>query len=398
MAAAHGNHAPRPVQQRRCAAQLRFNVDRLVTVHGIHYRRQIQPLRIGAREAGVAVRAPLHRCANAVAVAQVDVVTHADLVAVIQDRRARQRHQHEGNQLDLRAAVVHQRGEAPPDPHIDAHARIVGENLVHVITLAIGHHLQREFVVVAQENRPLAVVRDGGRLRHDFHDRMAVLHGNRHVHPRHQRKVIGHLAFVAVAEILAHILRPQIRFRQQDAARIAAVDRRADLADHIVGLRQILVVGAFAFDQIGNRIEPETVDAQIEPEAHHAERRFEHVRVVEIQVGLVAEKAMPVMRLRHAVPGPVRRFRISENDARARVLVRIVAPHVIVALGRTFRRTARRLEPGVLIGGVVDDELGDDLQAAMVRFAHEVAKIAARSVSREYIVVVRDVVTVIEHR
>src|SRR5207244_11764743 len=49
----------------------------------------------------------------------------------------------------------------------------------HVVALAVGHHLEREFVVIAQENGPLARVRDVGRLLQDLDDRMPVLHGDR---------------------------------------------------------------------------------------------------------------------------------------------------------------------------------------------------------------------------
>ena len=62
-----------------------------VVVLGIDDDRQNQPLRVGAGEAGVAVAAPLHRRAHAVAVAEEDVVAHADLVAVVEHRRAGQR-------------------------------------------------------------------------------------------------------------------------------------------------------------------------------------------------------------------------------------------------------------------------------------------------------------------
>jgi hypothetical protein len=91
MLAAHGEDAARPVEQRAGIAALRFHVHRLVAVDRIHDHREVQALRIGAREAGVAIDAPLHRRAHAVAVADVDVVAHADLVAVVDDRRARQR-------------------------------------------------------------------------------------------------------------------------------------------------------------------------------------------------------------------------------------------------------------------------------------------------------------------
>src|SRR5580698_8312603 len=46
---------------------------------GVHDRWQVQPLRVAVGEAAVAVRGPLHRGADAVAVAQPDVVAHADL-------------------------------------------------------------------------------------------------------------------------------------------------------------------------------------------------------------------------------------------------------------------------------------------------------------------------------
>ena len=55
--------------------------------------RQVQSLRIRPRKAGVAIGAPLHRGAHAVAIAEIDVVAHADLIAVIEDGRARQREQ-----------------------------------------------------------------------------------------------------------------------------------------------------------------------------------------------------------------------------------------------------------------------------------------------------------------
>jgi hypothetical protein len=95
--------------------------------------------------------------------------------------------------------------------------------------------------------------------------------------------------------------------------------------------------------EIRDRVEPQTVDAHLEPEAHHVENRLEDDRVVEVQVGLVAEEAMPVVLLRHRVPGPVRRFSVSVKMMRAScVLVRIVAPHVEVALRRAAWRVRAR--------------------------------------------------------
>ena len=68
-------------------ALLRFNVDGLVMIFVIDDNGQYQALRIGGREAGVAVARPLHRRAHAVAIAEKDVVAHSDFVAVIDHRR-----------------------------------------------------------------------------------------------------------------------------------------------------------------------------------------------------------------------------------------------------------------------------------------------------------------------
>ncbi len=122
------------------------------------------------------------------------------------------------------------------------------------------------------------------------------------------------------------------------------------------------------------------------------------MRVVEVEVGLVAEEAVPVVLLRHRVPGPVRGLGVGEDDARALVLLVGVAPDVVVALLRARRRAPCRLEPRVLVGGVIDHQLGDHLQAALVRLRHEGAEVLARAVVLVHVAVVGDVVAVILER
>ena len=392
---AHGDEALGPVEQGGRVAALRLDVVGLVAVDRIHDRRQEQPLRIGLGEAGIAVGAPLHWRAHAVAVAQVNVVAHADFVAVVQDGRSGQRHQQEVHQFDLVAVVVHQRRQAAADADIDAHARIDGVHAVHVVALAAGDHLQRQFVVVAQEDRPLAGIRDVRRLPHDLDDGMPVLLRHRHEDARHDGEVVGHVAFVAVAEVLAHVLRPLVGLGQQHAVLVVRVDDGAHLLDDVVGLRQVLVGGALAHAKIGNGVEAQPVHADVQPEAHDADHRLHHFGVVVVEVGLVGEEAVPVVGLRHLVPGPVRLLRVGEDDARLGEPVVAVAPDVEVAFLRAGRRAPRRLEPGVLVGGVVDDQFGNHLEAAPVRLAHEVLGVGARAVLRVHVAVVGDVVAVV---
>ena len=122
------------------------------------------------------------------------------------------------------------------------------------------------------------------------------------------------------------------------------------------------------------------------------------VRVVEIQVRLVAEEAMPVVRLGLRVPGPVGTLGVAEDDPRPRVALRGVTPDVVVALGRAGRGAPRRLEPGVGVGGVIENQLGDDPQVTPVRLAHEGAELRPRAVLRVDVAVVGDVVAVVAPR
>ena len=98
-----------------------------------------------------------------------------------------------------------------------------------------------------------------------------------------------------------------------------------------MGLGKIFVIGAFALDQIGHGVEPQSVNAQVQPEAHHAQNRFEHLRIVEIQVGLVRIKPVPVIGAGDRIPRPVRSLRIEKNDPRAGIFLIGVGPDIEIA-------------------------------------------------------------------
>ena len=130
-----------------------------------------------------------------------------------------------------------------------------------------------------------------------------------------------------------------------------------------VRLRQVLAARALALEEVGHGVEPQPVHPHVEPEVHDLEDRLHHRRVLEVEVGLVRVEAVPVVGLGHRVPGPVRRLEVLEDDPGVAVAVGGVAPDVEVALRRARPRLAGALEPGVLVGGVVHDELGDDAEA-----------------------------------
>ena len=282
-----------------------FDIDRLIAVDGIHDHRQIEPCRVATGESAVAVGRPLHRCAHAIAITEVDIVAHSDLVAIVDDRRAGKRHQKRVHELDLPPVVVHQGSQAASDPEVDAGARVGRIGRPEVVAFDIGHHLERELIVVAQEQSPLAVGGYVRRLPQDVRDRKPIFLGDRHVDARHQREVVRHVAFVAFAKIGVDVFRPLVCLGEKHLAGRIGVQLGSDLLDDGVGFRQIFVVGSFALAQIRNCVQTKAVDAEIKPSPHDLDHGQEHVRIVKIEIRLMRKEAMPVVGLRLLVPGPI---------------------------------------------------------------------------------------------
>ena len=367
-------------------------------VLGVGDEGQVQTLRVGRREPRVAVLVPLHRRPDAVAVAQVDVVAHADLVAVVDDRCARQGEQEGVHQLDPATVVAEQRGEAPPDPEVDPCLRVLRVDPIHVVPLLVGHHLERQLVMVAQERRPLSALGDRGRLVQDVDEREAILHPVRHEHPRHQWEVERHVAPVAVPEVGDRVLRPLVGLGQEHAVLELPVDVMAEVGQELERLREVLAVRSLSLEQVGDGVQPQPVDAEAEPEVHDVEHRRSYPRLVEVEVRLMGVEAMPVVLPGDGIPRPVRRLEVAEDDAGVGIAVRRVRPHVEVALPRAGFGGAGALEPRMLLRGVVHDHLGDHAQIPPVCLAQQGPEVSHRPVGRVDRLVRGDVVAVVAER
>jgi hypothetical protein len=387
-----------PPQQRIGVVVLRLDVDRLRVVLGVDDDREVQALRVGVGEAGVPVAVPLHRRAHRIAVTEVDVVAHADLVAVVDDGSSRHGEEEPVHHLDELAVVAQEGGQATPDAHVDPRLRILRVGPVHVVPLLVGDHLERELVVVAEKERPLAVGRLGGALRQDVDHGEAILLPGRHEHARHEREVKGHVAHVALAHVLDGILGPLVGLGQEHPVLEARIDVGPQLAEEFEGLREVLAGGPLPGIEIGHRIEPQAVDPHGEPEVDHVEHGLTHDGVVVVQAGLVGVEAMPEVGTRHRVEGPVGGLEVLEDHPGVGEAVGRVAPRVEVTVARARTRVAGPLEPRVLVRGVGQDELGDDAQTAPVRLAQEEAEVPQAAIGRMDLAVVGNVVPVIAQR
>src|SRR5690606_17941957 len=112
----------------------------------------------------------------------------------------------------------------------------------------------------------------------------------------------------------------------------------------------------------------------------------------------MGEEAMPVVLLGDRVPCPVGCLSIRKDDACASKFFVVVAPDVPITLRRPPRSATCSLKPGMLIGCVIDNELGDDFESAPMRLFDEMPEVIERAVIRVNVAVVRDIVPVVPQR
>ena len=134
-----------------------------------------------------------------------------------------------------------------------------------------------------------------------------------------------------------------------------------------------------------DHVHPEAVDPAVQPPVHHRVDRRADVRVLPVEVRLLAREQVQVVLVRHRVELPGR-----AGEERAPV-VRLPPPPVPVALGVLAAR-ARLEEPGMLVGRVVDHEVHDELHAALVDAREQPVEVRQRAERRLDVLVVGDVV------
>src|SRR5260370_21527944 len=115
-------------------------------------------------------------------------------------------------------------------------------------------------------------------------------------------------------------------------------------------------------------------------------------------MGVMGVEAMQVIGFGNRIPGPVRLLCMDKNDPSVRICVVVVGPDIIAPRRRATLCVASTLKPRMLIGGVIDYQLGDDPDITRVGTGNDPAEVSQRTVTRMYPAVVGDVVTVIATR
>ena len=187
----------------------------------------------------------------------------------------------------------------------------------------------------------------------------------------------------------------QVDLAEQHAVAAAAAEERPQVAQ--VGVRVgedlLRVVDAVGGQEERHGVDPEARQAQLEPEAHDLGDLVAHLRIGDVEVGLVLVELVQVVLPGLLVELPDAVLLVGEDDL---LLLgrRLVAPDVEVAVGRVLA-LAGALEPRVLVAGVVDDEVGDDPHAAVLRGADDLDEVAEAAEPPVDAVEVDDVVAVV---
>ncbi|MGZ2484766.1 hypothetical protein ACVITL_003289 [Rhizobium pisi] len=148
---------------------------------------------------------------------------------------------------------------------------------------------------------------------------------------------------------------------------------------------------------IVDRIQPEAVDAAVEPELHRLEHRILHFPAMEIEIRLRGQEIVLVILAAYAVPFPAGTAEDRQPVVRRCTIRLRVGPDIPVRFWIGPARPALD-EPGMAIGGMRDHLVDDDLDAEPVRFRHHLVEIGKRPEDRIDVAVIGNVVAHIGHR
>jgi hypothetical protein len=154
----------------------------------------------------------------------------------------------------------------------------------------------------------------------------------------------------------------------------------ADAVGELVPGRGVVVEGVVLADAV-DHVDPEAVDAPVEPEAHDLLHALDHARVLPVEVGLLGQEQVQVPLSRRLVEGPGRP--VGERRlpvVRGAAVGGGVPPDVEPPVGIVPARSGGH-EPRVLVRGVVRDEVEDDPQAELTGLGDE--RIGRREVPEE---------------
>ena len=148
---------------------------------------------------------------------------------------------------------------------------------------------------------------------------------------------------------------------------------------------------------VDDGIDAEAADTLVEPEVRGVKEGLAHLWVLPVEVRLRLGKRVQVVLLALLAPRPGRAAEDGSPVRRSRAVRLGVAPDVPVGLG--IRAVLLRLEePRVLVGAVVEYEVHDDADVALLRLGDELFHVLHRAVRRVDPAVIGNIISIVDHR
>ncbi len=278
---------------------------------------------------------------------------------------------------------------------VELHPLVGPEGVEDLLALRPGQLVQAELVVVSQEGGPGVVGRRVGQAADHALERLRVLSRERQPQAlvEQERELHRELVAVLVAEEAREVLQLGVDLAQQHRLAAPAGRERTQTAQPLVRVALDLLGYAVQLEHEGHGVHAEARHPELQPEAHDLRDLVADRRVGQVQVGLEAVEAVQVVLAGALVLLPVAGLLVGKGEALG-LLRGLVAPDVVGTEGR-LAVVAAGLEPGVLVGGVVDDQVRDHLDAAVVGGAHQLHEVAEAAQARVHPAVVAHVVAVV---
>src|SRR5271166_5919799 len=137
-----------------------------------------------------------------------------------------------------------------------------------------------------------------------------------------------YMEFITISKVLISILGPLIYVCHKYPIGIVFFDPCPKQLQYCVGLREVLVDCTIPFDEERDRIQEQAVYAGGQPKRHGSLQLTDHTRVIEVEVGLMGGKSVPVIGPCHRIPRPVRLLGVEKDNPRFWKFLIRVAPHV----------------------------------------------------------------------
>ena len=184
----------------------------------------------------------------------------------------------------------------------------------------------------------------------------------------------GHVEFVAIAEILAHVLRPLVGLASSICARGNVASSAAELFEEGMRLGQVFAVGALALEEVGTASSRKPSTPRSSQKCITLSISAAHRGLSKFRSGWWSKSDASSICL-VSIPGPVGFLGIAKMMRASGISGRYRSRRNSRGLEELGVGTAGALEPGVLVGGVVDHQVGDDPQAAPLGFLDEAAEV-----------------------